>query len=106
MFKMQEMDECLIETCRVNLTLNWSSEIPFSTLRGFDIFYWTCDSLIILLGIPLNLGIIHYEWFGGDSQKRSLSNRMMSSFAITQCTAGLILHTFAGMMRFAFIANI
>ena len=99
MFKMQEMDECLIETCRVNLTRNWSREIPFSTLRGFDIFYWTCDALIILLGIPLNIGIIHYEWFGGDSQKRSLSNRMMSSFIMANCVAGTIKHIFTGIVR-------
>ena len=93
------MDECLIETCRVNLTRHWSTEIPASTLRGFDIFYWTCDVLIILLGIPLNIGIIHYEWFGGDPQKRSLSNRMTTSFIIANCVAGTIEHIYTGIVR-------
>ena len=99
------MSECLVEKCQVNLTLHWSQEIPSQSLMIFDIFFWTCDALIFIFGIALNISVIHYEWYGGDPQKRSLSNRMMSSFAITQCTAGLILHTFAGMMRFAFIAN-
>ena len=100
------MSECLVEKCQVNLTQHWSQEIPIQSLMIFDIFFWTCDALIIILGIPLNIGVVHYEWYGGDPQKRSLSNRMMSSFAIAQCTAGVTLHTFAGMMRFAFITNI
>ena len=104
-FKLKEMYECLIEKCQVNVTQHWSGEIPIQSLRIFDIFFWTCDAVIIIFGIPVNIGIIHYEWYGGDPQKRSLSNRMMSSGVIAQCTAGVLLHTFVGMMRFAIIAN-
>ena len=97
------MYECLIEKCQVNVTQHWSGEIPIQSLRIFDIFFWTFNALIIIFGIPLNVGIIHYEWYGGDPQKRSLSNQIMSSFVIAQCMDGVLLQTFAGMMRFVFI---
>ena len=100
------MSEYLVEKCQVNLTQHWSQEIPIQSLTIFDIFFWTCDALMIIFGIPVNIGVIHFEWYGGDPQKRSLSNRMMSSGVIAQCTAGVLLHTFVGMMRFVIIANI
>ena len=93
------MYECLIEKCQVNVTQHWSNEIPIQSLRIFDIFFWTCNALIIIFGIPLNVGIIHYEWFGGDPQKRSLSNRMTTSFIIANCVAGTIEHIFTGIVR-------
>ena len=102
-FKLKEMYECLIEKCQVNVTQHWSGEIPIQSLRIFDIFFWTFNALIIIFGIPLNIGIIHYEWYGGDPQKRSLSNRIISSSVIAQCTTGVLLQTFTGMMRFVII---
>ena len=104
-FKLEGMSECVIEKCQVNMTQQWGQEIPTKSLEIFDIFFWTCDALMIIFGIPVNIGVIHFEWYGGDPQKRSLSNRMMSSGVIAQCTAGVLLHTFVGMMRFVIIAN-
>ena len=93
------MEECVVEKCHVNLTRHWSGEIPTSSLMHYDIFYWTVNAIIILFGIPFNIGIIHYEWYGGDPQKRSLSNRMVTSGIIAQCTAGTTLITLTGIMR-------
>ena len=92
------MDQCLVERCQVNLTY-WSSNITATSLDAFDISYWTVAALMIVFGLPLNAAIIHYEWYDGDPQKRSLSNRMMSSFIFSTCTAGVIVHMFAGFMR-------
>ena len=97
------MDTCIIEKCQINMTEHWSEKIPAVSLEIFDISYWTCAVLMMIFGIPLNVGIIHYEWYGGDPQKRSLSNQIMSSFVIAQCMDGVLLQTFAGMMRFVFI---
>ena len=94
------MDECLVEKCQVNLTEDWSGGIPLPTsLMVYDIFYWTNNAIVILFGIPLNIGIIHYEWYSGDPQKRSLSNRMISSAIIAQCAAGSTLISYSGIMR-------
>ena len=94
------MDTCIIEKCQINMTEHWSEKIPAVSLEIFDISYWTCAVLMIIFGIPLNIGIINYEWYGGDPQKRSLSNRMISSCVIAHCIAGVNLHTFAGFMRY------
>ena len=94
------MDTCIIEKCQINMTEHWSEKIPAVSLEIFDISYWTCAVLMMIFGIPLNVGIINYEWYGGDPQKRSLSNRMMSSFVIAHCFAGVNLHIFAGFMRY------
>ena len=93
------MDRCLVEKCLVNLTKHWNGEISIASVEIFEISYWIWTVLIIILGIPLCLGILHYEWFDGDPQKRSLINRMMSSFVISQCIAGLAMHLFTGIMR-------
>ena len=94
------MDTCIVEKCQINMTVHWSGKVAEVSLRVFDISYWTCAVLMMIFGIPLNVGIINYEWYGGDPQKRSLSNRMISSCVIAHCIAGVNLHTFAGFMRY------
>ena len=94
------MDTCIVEKCQINMTDHWSEKVAAVSLEIFDISYWTCAVLMMIFGIPLNVGIINYEWYGGDPQKRSLSNRMMSSYVIAHCIAGVNLHTFAGFMRY------
>ena len=94
------MDTCIVEKCHINMTVHWSGKVAEVSLRVFDISYWTCAILMMIFGIPLNVGIINYEWYGGDPQKRSLSNRMISSCVIAHCIAGVNLHTFAGFMRY------
>ena len=94
------MDTCIVEKCQINMTVHWSGKVAEVSLRVFDISYWTCTVIMMIFGIPLNVGIINYEWYGGDPQKRSLSNRMMSSYVIAHCIAGVNLHTFAGFMRY------
>ena len=93
------MDECLVEKCLVNLTEHWKGEITMTSVDVFNISYWTWTVLIIIFGFPMCLGILHYERFDGDPQKRSLANRMMSNYVISQCTAGVAMHLFTGLMR-------
>ena len=99
-FKFKDMDTCIVEKCQINMTVHWSGKVAEVSLRVFDVSYWTCTVVMMIFGIPLNVGIINYEWYGGDPQKRSLSNRMMSSYVIAHCVAGVNLHTFAGFMRY------
>ena len=69
-------DECIISKCKV--FINGSLNVDSANLRTFDVVYWTWTAVIFTIGIPLNLGILHYERFGGDPQKRSLTNRLTS----------------------------
>ena len=39
--------------------------------------------VVLLIGIPLILGIIHYEHFGVDAQKRSIFNQLISAVFAT-----------------------
>ena len=87
---------CIIRKCLVK---NVSDQISVDELLDFDIAFWTWTVLMIVLGLPLNMGILYYEWYGGDPQKRSLVNRTISSFLIVNVTAGISFHTFTGIMR-------
>ena len=52
----------------------------------YDIFFWFCVGMVLIFGLPMNSGIVYYEWFGGDSQKRSLVNRFISNGLICSYT--------------------
>ena len=67
---------CIISKCTV--VINDSLKVESTDTSTFDIIYWTLTAVIFTIGIPLNLGILHYERFGGDPQKRSLTNRILS----------------------------
>ena len=45
--------------------------------------FWMSWFLNLTLGNALLLGVWHYERFGGDPQKRSLQNRLVSEIAIS-----------------------
>ena len=47
-----------------------------------DIVNWTSLTITFTLVFALFAGIIHYEWYGEDSQKRSLGNRLVSHAAL------------------------
>ena len=65
----------------------------------FDIYYWTCVAVVLVIGTPINYGIVCYEWFGGDTQKRSLVNRFISNCIISSYMAALLSHLLCGMIR-------
>ena len=65
----------------------------------FDIFFWTCTVLTMIIGVPLGLGIVQYEWYGGDTQKRSLGNRFASWGLITNMVSFTTIQGFVGLLR-------
>ena len=96
-FTLSLTEPCLVETCVVKIEDNISEKQLFY----FDILYWTWAAIIVLIGIPMNCLIVHYEWFGGDPQKRSLANRIISSSVIANISAGISMHTFTAMIRYS-----
>ena len=50
-----------------------------SNVAKYDVYLWTSFGFCWTVGLGLLLGLIHYEKFGGDPQKRSLNNRLISS---------------------------
>ena len=65
----------------------------------FDVFFWTCTALTTIIGVPFGLGIVQHEWYGGDTQKRSLGNRFVSWVLITNMLSFATAHTFVGLVR-------
>ena len=49
-----------------------------STTAQYDILLWTNTAFSWTFGLAMIFGIVHYERFGGDPQKRSLGNRLIS----------------------------
>ena len=49
--------------------------------------------------MPLGVGIVQYEWYGGDTQKRSLGNRFASWGLITNVISFTTAGTFVGFLR-------
>ena len=70
--------KCLVLDCYVDV----KDTIQADDLTKFDVFYWICTSFVLLYGIPLTVGLVHYEKYGGDPQKRSLANRFVSNVCI------------------------
>ena len=56
-----------------------------------DPWLWTSWFITLTLGNSFLVALVHYEWFGGDPQKRSLQNQLVSEVTM----AGLLsLNTF------------
>ena len=100
-FMISPVEPCIVEQCLAE----WPDEVTRFQLYYFDIAYWIWAFVILLLGIPMNFGIVHYEWFGGDPQKRSLTNRIISSYVIANTTAGVTMHIFTAAIRSVMKAN-
>ena len=56
-----------------------------TSLVGSDILMWAQVMVVSTLGYCLLFAIIHFERFGGDTQKRSLGNRLSSFGAVNVC---------------------
>ena len=65
----------------------------------FDVFFWTCTALTTMIGVPFGFGIVQLEWYGGDTQKRSLGNRFVSWVLITNMLSFATALSFVGVIR-------
>ena len=83
-------ERCLVESENV---------IDEQNLFLFDIYFWVSVVAVLLIGLPVNFGIVYYEWFGGDTQKRSLVNRFTSNAIISNCIAAVSMHALIGVIR-------
>ena len=92
-----DVDECKVLRCSVSIG---DTEVEDRELRFFDIFYWVCTTSTVVLGIPLACLIVHYEWYGGDPQKRSLVNRLMSNGVVTNIISSISILMLPGFLRF------
>ena len=61
-----------------------ASKVDSTTIDNFDTFFLISTAICWTFGLALWSGALHYERFGGDPQKRSLGNRLISSGVITQ----------------------
>ena len=55
----------------------------FVDLHTIRIFHGILFPLILLVGCPFVLGVMYYEYYGGDPMKRSLENRLISKMGIS-----------------------
>ena len=65
----------------------------------FDNVFWSTATLCLSFGIPFGISIVHYEWYGGDPQKRSLANRLVSSACIADMVSLVCLVALVGNIR-------
>ena len=96
LYLINESYSCLVEHCWIRIQ---EEDIDLNVLQHFDVFYWLMATFLLGFGLPLNLSIIHYERFGGDSQKRSLGNRFSSYAVAFSMAASFSLLSFVGLIR-------
>ena len=87
--------ECVLEHCWLEI----KDKITEDELYYFDICFCISTSVLLTVGVPLNLAIIHHEWYGGDGQKRSLPNRFMSNSVLCDMLASISIQTFTALLR-------
>ena len=92
-------EACFLEKCQVKIENNVTEQITEQDLYHFDITFWICFALMAMFGIPLTFGLVHYERFGGDPQKRSLTNRLTSILTICSTLAGFAIQILTAMLR-------
>ena len=60
----------------------FTGDIEASDIDAFDCVLWTAVFFNFVLVLPLMAFFGHYERFGGDPQKRSLGNRLISHYIL------------------------
>ena len=93
-------EECL--TLKCSTAGAWDEgggELRPDELQVFDVLYWVCLTLVVFVGCPLHWGIVHYEWYGGDPQKRSLVNRIISTATVVNIFIALSILATVGLLR-------
>ena len=89
-FEIVNFEKCL---ARSNVVLDPDH------LYYFDISFWACVGMVLIFGLPLNCGIVYYEWFGGDPQKRSLGNQILSLGSLTHISSTILCYLFIILLR-------
>ena len=69
------------ESCFQNSSLNKTLEVDKDGLFQIDVIIWVTIPLLLIGNVFLSW-LVHFEWYGGDPQKRSVNNRLISSFLI------------------------
>ena len=83
---------CVIEACYLNFS---SSRISVYV----DLSLWTSLVLVCIIGVPINFAVAYYDWYGGDPQKRSLGNRIISVGSLTNILSTLLCFLLAMAIR-------
>ena len=65
-----------------NFTRHWHLEDVQSASYPMIILYIICFIIVTFVGYPISLSIVHFEHFGGDPQKRRLSNMILSNICM------------------------
>ena len=71
-----------------------------------DLLMWTSLILVCLIGAPINLTIVYYDWYGGDPQKRSLGNRIISVGSLANIFSTLCCFLLAVFIRYKFFNKV
>ena len=85
--------EYVIEACYV--------DFPGTTIPPYvDTTLWMSLVLVCLVGVPVNLFIIFYDLYGGDPNKRSLGNRILSIASLANNVATFCCFMIAILFRY------
>ena len=76
------MENSSIDMSNINYTKHWHLEEEQATSPGMVLLFLFCFILVILVGCPMLISIVHFEHFGGDPQKRRLSNMILTNVCI------------------------
>ena len=88
--------KCVVLNCFVDV----DDTIRPADLDSLDVYYWICTAFVLLYGIPITVGIVHYELNAGDPQKRSLGNRFVSKGSVSCLVSALSIECFVGALRY------
>ena len=97
---------------------NSDAQMTDTQMQNSDILMWVQITLVSTVGTLVSLALIHFEKWGGDPQKRSMGNRLVShllainlaqcwlrsSFIVFAryflCPVWVLVHSFSGVSHF------
>ena len=77
-----KIENSSIDMSNNNFTKHWHLEDEQATSTGMVVLFLLCFILNVLVGCPIFISIVHFEHFGGDPQKRRLSNMILTNICI------------------------
>ena len=85
----------------VNCLFNWTNpDVQETTITYYDTLLWTFALINWTIGLSMMMGILHYERFGGDPQKRGLANRLISCGILSLLAQCICLQLILILIRF------
>ena len=86
------IDKCIIDACYMSF--------PYSPIPAYvDIALWSSLVLVCIIGIPISIAFVFYDWYGGDPQKRSLGNQILSVGSLTHISSTIFCYLFIILLR-------